>query len=92
MASQVFKVSEDKVHNLYLQPLLQAHPDQKLQSIRSNMELPETLKFRHNTKNKEYGFEQTLHKPVQHVPTRAATFLPEGDFPYSYAVAGNYQK
>lgn len=54
-----------------------------------NMEMPETLKFRHNTKNKEYGFEQTLDKPVSTIPTYASSFIPDGDFPYKYTVAGN---
>lgn len=33
-----------------------------VEEARLNMEKPDALKFRHNTGNKAYGFEQSLHK------------------------------
>lgn len=33
-----------------------------LEEVKKNMEMPEALRFRHNTGNRAYGFEQTLNK------------------------------
>jgi hypothetical protein len=59
-AHQVFKQTEDKFKPTALNPLNHLQPDSKLLKVRSNMELPETLKFRHNTGNRAYGFEMTI--------------------------------
>ena len=53
------------------------------------MELPEALKFRNNTGNRAYGFEQTLPTLVEQKLTHASSHFPDGDFPYNYSVAGN---
>eukprot|EP00347_Sterkiella_histriomuscorum_P004680 403359517 len=66
-------------------------PDSKLQQVRQNMELPQTLLYRHNTGNKTYGFEQFIQQPIQQKPTLASMKMPDGDFPYNYTVAGNYK-
>ncbi len=55
------------------------------------MEHGGVLKWRHNTQNRGYGFEMTLDKPTNYVPTKAAGYIPDGDFPYKYTVAGNYK-
>lgn len=54
--------------------------------------MPETLLYRHNTGNRAYGFEMTLAKPVGEKPTYASHYIPDGDFPYKYTVAGNYKE
>jgi len=59
-----------------------------LEEVRRNMEQPEALKYRHNTGNRAYGFEQTLNKQapkgVPGDPTQSYNV-------YNYAVAGNYK-
>ncbi len=55
------------------------------------MELEDTLKFRHNTVNRTYGFEQKLNQAIDEKPTKAAGQIPDGDYPYKFTVAGNYK-
>jgi hypothetical protein len=45
-----------------MQPPAQQHDSRVIEEIKKNMELPEALKFRSNTGNRAYGFEQTIEK------------------------------
>jgi len=54
------------------------------------MEDTRTLKWRHNTTNRDYGFENTLEQPVQENPIYASRNLAEEAYPYKYTVAGNH--
>jgi len=59
-----------------------------IEEVRRNMEMPEALKYRHNTGNKLYGFDQILSKQVGH-----ASVNPEEQMntDYKFAVVGNYK-
>jgi len=58
-----------------------------IDEVRRNMELPEALRFRSNTGNRAYGFEQTVHKeiPEHATPNKGGSEATN----YKFAVAGN---
>eukprot|EP00347_Sterkiella_histriomuscorum_P020195 403338734 len=63
-----------------------------LEQVKRNMERPEALRFRNNTGNKAYGFEQTLHKEIPNNMQQNSVDDSLNYHGYNYSVAGNHAR
>lgn len=64
------------------------HPN-KLERVRENMEKPDAIKYRANTNNRGYGFEQSIHKSPP--ATKMIAKQQEGNpYEYNFVAPGNY--
>jgi hypothetical protein len=61
----------------------------KLQRVRENMERPDAIKYRANTNNRGYGFEQSIHKspPATKIINKVDEVNP---YEYNFVAPGNY--
>ena len=66
------------------------HPN-KLERVRQNMEKQDAIKYRANTNNKGYGFEQVLgSKNMPATVKKETTKLDSSPYEYNYKAPGNY--
>lgn len=70
-------------------PLDNPYPIAKLQRVKENMEKDDAIKYRANTNNRGYGFEQSIGKPPPQ--SKLITKQNEGNpYEYNFVASGNY--